>query len=99
MKTTVDRIANAYRDVVDVEQVAPGLSRVTTWSDAWIVDARGDGCNCPDKQHNLSRSLSCKHEVSAEAADRDDLPSPWDADSSVMDAQTDNRVMADGGVQ
>jgi len=68
------RAARAYTDVVAVERTAPGLVRVVTFSDAYYVDARGAGCNCPDKQHN--DAPLCKHELAAIAADTDTMPGP-----------------------
>jgi hypothetical protein len=71
----VGRAERACTDVVAVEDLAPGLKQVTTWGDTYVVDARGSGCNCPDKQYN--DAPMCKHEVSAILADRDDLPTPF----------------------
>lgn len=86
------RAIAAYHDVVAVEQMAPGLVRVITWSDAYPVDARDAGCNCPDKQyHNAD---ICKHEHAAIASERDDLPT---AGFTTEDVTT--RVATDGGEQ
>jgi len=99
MNTTVDRIERAYADVVAVEEVAPGLMRVCTWSDQYVVDARGDGCGCPDKMYNLDdTNMICKHRVAAIVATRDDLPGPWDPTETLDTRDGEARgVMADGG--
>jgi len=99
MNTTVDRIERAYADVVAVEEVAPGLMRVCTWSDQYVVDARGDGCGCPDKLYNLDdTNMICKHRVAAIVATRDDLPGPWDPAETLDTRDGEARgVMADGG--
>ena len=70
-----DRAERALTDVVAVENIAPGMVRVVTWSDAYPVDARDAGCNCPDKEYN--DVPMCKHELAAVVADRDDLPTPF----------------------
>lgn len=75
MATKTDRAIAALEDVVAIERVAPGLLRVVTWSDAYPVDARGAGCNCPDKQYHDAET--CKHEYACILADTD-LPAPWD---------------------
>jgi len=74
---SVNRAENVA-DVVAVETVAPGLVRVVTWSDAYPVDVRGEGCNCPDKEYNLDRAAGdkCKHEHAAMLAMSDRYPSP-----------------------
>jgi len=83
-----DRAEN-LTDVVAVERVAPGLVRVVSWGDAYMVDARDAGCNCPDKLYNDAKV--CKHEWAARAA-TSDLPTPF----SVADS-LDQRAIADGG--
>lgn len=88
------RAVRALEDVVAVEQVARGLSKVVTWSDVYHVDAR-EGCQCEDKQYNLGPGERCKHEISALMNDVDYLPSPWIDETS---AGTPT-VMTDGGVQ
>jgi len=99
MNTTVDRIANAYADVVAVEEVARGLMRVVSWSAEYYVDAAGGGCDCPDKTHNLPDGVACKHEASAIIATRDDLPGPWNPAETLDTRDGEARgVMADGGV-
>lgn len=70
-----DRAIRALEDVVAVEEIAPGMARVVSWSDQYVVDARGEGCMCPDKQYNdVAR---CKHEHAALVADVDSFPSPY----------------------
>jgi len=89
--TDADRAVRAFEDVVAVETLAPGMVRVVTWSDAYPVDARNAGCNCPDKQYNLEGGM-CKHELAALASDVAALPSPG--------IQTDalgRRTATDGG--
>jgi hypothetical protein len=63
-------------DVVAVETVAPGLVKVVSWSDAYHVDVRGDGCNCKDQQYNLAPDEECKHHHAAMLAMSDRYPSP-----------------------
>jgi hypothetical protein len=94
MIETHDRAVNALLDVVAVEDVAPGLVRVVTWSDAYVVDARDAGCRCPDKQYNLTPDADCKHEHAAALA-TSDLPAPWDVTPS-LDARP-QPVATDGG--
>jgi len=85
------RAAAAYDDVVAVEDVAPGMVRVVTWSDAYVVDARDGGCTCPDKQYrDVAR---CKHEYAALASDTS-LP---DAGMTVDDLSSRQPVATDGG--
>ena len=93
MNTTDDRAVRALMDVVGVEEVDPGLMRVTTWSDEYFVDARGEGCTCPDKEYHLEPGEHCKHHVAAILATRDDLPTPF----QTGDLRT--RAVTDGGTQ
>jgi len=83
------RAERAYTDVVAVERVAPGMVRVVTWSDAYMVDARDGGCLCPDKQYN--DPTRCKHEHAAVVADTG-LPTPF-----TVAEDLGSRVMTDGG--
>lgn len=85
-----DRAIRAVEDVVAVEEFAPGLCRVVTFSDAYVVDARDGGCQCPDKQYN--DAPRCKHEHAAVLADLDHTPTPYV--TATADRPT---VMADGG--
>lgn len=73
---TEDRAIRAIEDVVAVEDLGPGLARVTTWSDSYVVDMRDGGCNCPDSQYNLEGGM-CKHEASALIANSDRYPDPY----------------------
>jgi len=70
-----DRAIRAIEDVVAVEDLGPGMARVTTWSDSYVVDMRDGGCNCPDKEFN--DAPMCKHEASALLANSDDYPDPY----------------------
>ena len=90
MNDDADRAYRALTDVVDVESVAPGMMRVTSWGGSYVVDARDGGCRCPDKEYH--EPLRCKHEYAALMADTD-LPSPWTPDEQT----TDQRIMTDGG--
>lgn len=74
---TDSRAVRALTDVVAVEEYAPGMSKVVTWSDEYILDTRGDGCNCPDAKHNLGPGEHCKHEVSVMLAGFEDAPTPY----------------------
>jgi hypothetical protein len=85
------RAVRAVEDVVAVESLAPGMVRVVSWSDSYVVDARGEGCACPDKEYN--DAPRCKHEHAALLATSDKYPSPY-VTSTVADTP---RVMADGG--
>jgi len=79
--------AERVSDVIAVETIAPGMIRVVTWSDAYPVDARDAGCNCPDKQY---REVSmCKHEHAALLADTE-LPTPF-----IVSDNLDERVATD----
>jgi hypothetical protein len=77
MATETDRAVAALEDIVAIERVAPGMVRVVTWSDSYTVDARGDGCLCPDKEYNLDPEENCKHRWAAVLATSDELPAPW----------------------
>jgi hypothetical protein len=89
----VDRAVRSLVDVVAVEQVAPGMVEVVTWSDSYAVDARDAGCNCPDKQYNLDDTGGmCKHEYAALVADVDTIPTPFEVTDDL-----DQRAVADGG--
>lgn len=84
-----NRAENALDDVVAVETIAPGLVRVVTWSDAYPVDARDAGCNCPDKQYH--DAPVCKHEFAAMLADSERYPTPF------VTGNLHTRAVADGG--
>lgn len=71
------RAVRALTDVVATEEIAPGMMRVVTWSDEYYVDARGDGCLCPDKEYNLDGVGLCKHELAAVLTDTADAPDPY----------------------
>lgn len=89
---TTDRAIRSLTDVAAVEQIAPGMVRVVTWSDCYVVDARGGGCNCPDKQYN--EPGTCKHEYAARLFDGDTVDRPTvDDDLSTASQQ----VATDGG--
>ena len=92
MSDDADRAARAYTDVVAVERVAPGMVRVVTWSDAYMVDARDAGCNCPDKEYH--DAPVCKHEYGALASDVDRLPAP-----GIVTDDLSTRAVTDGGTQ
>jgi len=68
------RAERAISDVLAVETVAPGMVRVVTLSDAYVVDARDGGCRCPDKQYQ--KPPRCKHEHAAMLATTDEYPTP-----------------------
>ena len=76
---TEDRAIRAIEDVVAVEDLGPGMARVVTWSDSYVVDMRDGGCNCADKKYN--HAPMCKHEASALIANSDDYPDPYIRDS------------------
>jgi len=61
MATATDRAVAAFEDVVAVEHTAPGMVRVVTVSDAYIVDARHEVCECPDYEYHLEGEGRCKH--------------------------------------
>jgi len=87
---TDERAERSLTDVVAVETVAPGMVNVVTWSDAYVVDARDAGCNCPDKQYQ--EPPMCKHEYAALVSDTDTLPTPFTVTDNLNE-----RVAADGG--
>lgn len=87
-----DRAVRALEDVVAVETLAPGMVRVVSWADAYVVDARGSGCRCPDKEYH--DTPTCKHELAAMLSDADRYPTPY-VDATVADTPD---VMTDGGL-
>lgn len=92
---TDDRAIRALEDVVAIEHMAPGMVRVCTWSDEYVVDARDGGCTCPDQEYNLQGDGRCKHEWAAVLATTE-LPSPTEpVDSLTADGPTP--ILADGG--
>jgi len=78
MSDRTSRAVAALKDVVAIEDVAPGMVKVVTWSDAYIVDAREGRCECPDQQYNLDGDERCKHWIAALLATDDRRPAPWD---------------------
>jgi len=75
MADHVDRLVSSYVDVVAVEYNAPGMVRVVTVSDAYIVDCRQEVCSCPDFEYNLDGEGRCKH-INAALRETDQLPTP-----------------------
>jgi len=76
MADAYDRILAALTDVVAVEDEAPGMLRVVTLSDEYVVDARHEACECGDYQYRLDGDGRCKHLWHALAvADQIPLPS------------------------
>ena len=73
------RALSALEDVVDVEPVAPGLFRVTSWSDVYTVDLDVERCTCPDQQYHLDEDERGKHQWAAILATAD-VPAPWEAE-------------------
>ncbi|ERG89536.1 MAG: hypothetical protein J07HX5_01702 [halophilic archaeon J07HX5] len=51
MPDDADRVVRALIDVIAVEQQAPGMIRVITVSDDYIVDTRHERCTCFDMQY------------------------------------------------
>ena len=92
MSATDDRAVRALTDVVAVEQVAPGMVNVVTWSSERTVDARDAGCNCEDKQYNLPNGARCKHELAAMLADSDRYPT-----HCIVSDDLQRRPVTDGG--
>jgi hypothetical protein len=84
-----DRAHRALTDIIAVEQYAPGMAKVTSWSDEYIIDLRGDGCACPDKEYN--DVPKCKHEYSALLAMGDAMPNPYVTETR------ERTTAADGG--
>jgi len=89
---TETRAERALTDVVAVEELAPGLARVVTWSDAHDVDMRNGGCHCEDKQYNIDGGMHCKHEFGAMLFARNDIPGV-----SMDDDLGGQTLVADGG--
>lgn len=78
MADETSRAFSAYGDVVAVEKDAPGVVRVVTWSDQYVVDVRHERCECDDMQHNLTGDGRCKHLHAARiATDQAPAPAPW----------------------
>jgi hypothetical protein len=84
--------AERIDDVVAVEKRAPGVAEVVSFGGSYIVDARGDGCMCKDKEYNLNPGERCKHHAAALLAFSDDLPAPFTVTDNL-----NNRVATDGG--
>jgi len=87
-----DDRAERIDDVIAVERVAPGMARVVSVSGAYTVDARGEGCTCPDKEYHLGPGERCKHHAAARAAFSDSVPAPF-----IVTDNLDRRVATDGG--
>ena len=72
------RAVGAYEDVVAVEKEAPGMVRVVTWSDEYVVDVRHESCECDDMKYNLEGEGRCKHLHAARVAtEQAPAPAPW----------------------
>lgn len=77
------RAERACTDVLAVEETAPGLVEVVTLGGSYAVDARGEGCHCPDKEFNgVPR---CKHEHAAVLATSDELPAAFIVEENLHD--------------
>jgi hypothetical protein len=85
-----NRAADAFLDVVDVSELAPGIYEVVTVSDAYTVDPELGACRCRDFEYNLDDGERCKHLYAAEDA-HGELGIGHHADAS------DARLVADGG--
>lgn len=72
---TNSRAVRALTDITAVENYAPGMARVVSWSDEYILDLRGEGCACPDKEYNDTDT--CKHEYAAMLATTEYAPTPY----------------------
>lgn len=91
------RAIRSLTDVVAVERHAPGMVRIVTWSDVYTVDARGEGCQCPDKEYNLELGEKCKHHAAAFLA-TSEYPAPWDVEDDLgARADADPVPVTDGG--
>ena len=88
------RPVRALTDVVAVEEHAPGMARVVTWSDAYVIDARGAGCNCPDKEYH--DAPMCKHEYAAVLFDTDYLPAPYVTEIDERETCPDCEALPEG---
>ena len=95
MADPVDRVESAYKDVLAVEHHAPGMCKVVTWNDAYIVDARHGVCQCKDYEYNLDggEKGDCKHLIAAKDA-TDQLPFQT---FELVESVNERAVMADGG--
>lgn len=105
MADQYDRVQSSYTDVLACEHVAPGMIRVVTVSDAYVVDARHEVCQCPDFEYHLDGQGRCKH-LYAALRETDQLPTPevFGYDESLTErpepAETDGgtpQVATDGG--
>lgn len=88
-----DRAVRACEDVLTVETFAPGMARVITLGGAYTVDARGQGCQCADKEYNLGHGEMCKHHAAAFLATSDAHPTPFMTTENV----DERPVATDGG--
>ncbi|WP_135363432.1 hypothetical protein [Halosimplex halophilum] len=61
MADATSRAVAALTDVVAVEREAPGMVSVVSVSDEYVVDVRGERCECPDMQYHLEGEGRCKH--------------------------------------
>jgi hypothetical protein len=55
------RAVASLLDVVAVEHYGPGMVRVVSWSEEYIVDVRERRCDCPDMEYQLEGEGNCKH--------------------------------------
>lgn len=94
------RAERAVEDVVAVERMAPGLVRVVTLSDHYVVDARDGGCRCPDAEYTLGGDERCKHELAALLA-TSAYPAPFPVVDDLWHLRRPSdgaqRLVADGG--
>jgi hypothetical protein len=87
-----DRAHAALTDVVAVEHHAPGMVRVVSTANSYVVDARHERCECPDYQYRLDGQGRCKHLYAAlDAVDKLDLG------RHALDESLTTRVACDGG--
>jgi len=83
MADVYDRVLAALTDVVAVEDHAPGMVRVITMSDVYVVDARHEVCECPDWEYHLDGDGRCKHLWHALAVTDQVPPSPLALDDDL----------------
>ncbi len=96
MADHIDRVEASYTDVVSVEHHAPGMCKVVTIRDSYIVDARHETCECPDFEYHLDGNGRCKH-LYASLRETDQLPvSPILGLDDDLD-ECSNPVACDGG--
>ena len=75
MADRTSRAIASFLDVVAVEHYGPGMVRIVSWSDSYIIDVRERRCECPDMEYQLEGEGNCKHVWAALVA-TDEIDAP-----------------------